>query len=134
VLRDFASHLLPKLLLGFALSASACAGVGYDLNAAAAQYRDARYEAAEAWFSALSVEYASMTPAQRAIFHYLSGMTAYRLSQPNEAQHELALAASAIRKQAAALSADQQTVLKRTLAELNPNQFNPEGTSSMPAD
>jgi len=106
------------------LPAVGCAGVGQDLHAVSELYRDARYEAAEAWFGALSVEYAQMTPPQRAMFHYLNGMTAYRLSQPRDAEHELALAAHLVHSQATALSPDQLAVLHRTLEELSPTQSN----------
>jgi hypothetical protein len=85
-------------------------------------YRDARYEAAQAWFAALSVEYANMTPKQRVTYHYLNGMTAYRLSQPQDAEHELALAAHAVHDQATALSPAQLAIMYRTLEELSPVQ------------
>jgi hypothetical protein len=102
------------------LIAIGCAGVGRDLHTVSQLYRDARYEAAQAWCSALSVEYADMTPAQRVMYHYLSGMTAYRLSQPTEAEHELALTAHALREQPSVLDTAQLAVLYRTLEELSP--------------
>jgi hypothetical protein len=103
-----------------ACSVTACVGVGHDLHAVSELYRDARYEEAQAWFAALRVEYADMDSAQRTKFHYLSGMTAYRLAQPQEAVHELALAAHGVREQAMALDVDQLAVLYRTLEELKP--------------
>jgi hypothetical protein len=92
--------------------------VSQDLHAVTELYRDARYEAAQAWFVQLRLEYADMTPSERATFHYLSGMTAYRLAQSEEALHELALAAHSAREQPAALDAPQLAVLYRTLEEL----------------
>ena len=97
---------------------TACVGVGRDLHTVSELYRDARYEVAQAWCSALSVEYADMTPQQRTTYHYLSGMTAYRLSQPTEAVHELALAAHGVRESSTALNSSQLAVLYRTLEEL----------------
>jgi hypothetical protein len=109
------------LSLGFCVwiaSALGCVGVGQDLHAVGELYNDARYEEAEAWFAALRVDYADMNAAQRTKYHYLRGMTAYRLAQPQEALHALALAAQAVRTQRDALSVEQLGVLHRTLAEL----------------
>jgi hypothetical protein len=99
-------------------SAAGCGGVGQDLHAVSELYNDARYEEAEAWFAALRVDYVDMSAAQRTKYHYLRGMTAYRLAQPQEALHALALAAQAVRTQPAALSVEQLGVLHRTLDEL----------------
>ena len=93
-------------------------GVGQDLRAVGELYNDARYEEAEAWFAALRVDYVDMSAAQRTKYHYLRGMTAYRLAQPQEALHALALAAQAVRRQPDALSVEQRSVLHRTLEEL----------------
>lgn len=100
------------------MASAACSGVEYDLRAAHELYRDARYEAVQAWTAQLRREYGSMDPTQRASFHYLSGMTAYRLGQAEDALHELALAAHAAREQAKALSSEQLALLYRTLEEL----------------
>jgi hypothetical protein len=105
------------LLIG---SMPGCVGVGHDLHAVGELYRDARYEEAQAWFAALRASDADMDPAQRTKFHYLSGMTAYRLAQPQEATHELALAAHGVREQSNALDGEQLAVLYRTLEELKP--------------
>ena len=102
------------------LSCAGCVGVGQDLHAVSELYSDARYEEAEAWFAALRVDYADMNASQRVKYHYLSGMTAYRLSQMPDALHALALAEQAVRKQPDALSAEQRAVLHRTLDELTP--------------
>jgi hypothetical protein len=110
-------YRLCGLLLVF--GACGCAGIGRDLHTVSELYRDARYEVAQAWCAALSGEYADMTPTQRVTYRYLSGMTAYRLSQPSEAQHELALAAHAVRESPDALRPEQLGVLYRTLEELS---------------
>jgi hypothetical protein len=105
-------------LFGALLLTPACVAVGHDLRTVSELYADARYEAAQAWFIALRNEYDDMSAAQRAQFHYLSGMTAYRLSQPQDAIHELALAAHAAREHPSSLDAGQLAVLYRTLEEL----------------
>lgn len=97
---------------------AACGGSERDLRAASALYADARYEAVQAWLTQLRDEYPEMSGAELAQFHYLSGMTAYRLSQQDEALHELALAAHAAREQPSALASEQLALLYRTLEEL----------------
>jgi len=97
---------------------AACGGAEQDLRAATQLYADARYEAVQAWISQLRSDYPDMDGPQRAEFHYLSGMTAYRLAQPDEALHELALAAHTAREQPNALRSEQLALLYRTLEEL----------------
>ena len=105
--------------LGFgACAAAACGSVDHDLQTARALYSDARYEDADARLVELRSEYADLSKPQRATLHFLSGMTAYRLGQPDEALHELALAAHAARDQASPLGTEQLALLYRTLEEL----------------
>lgn len=97
---------------------AACGGVEQDLRTATELYADARYEAVQAWIAQLRGDYPDMDGRQRAQFHYLSGMTAYRLSQSDEALHELALAAHAAREPQSSLRSEQLALLYRTLEEL----------------
>lgn len=113
--------VLPML----ALPLLCCVTTATDLHAARDLYSDARYEAAWAWFEALSAEVGAMSTNDAATYHYLRGMTAYRLVQYQEALHELALAADAASAHADALSPSQHSVLDRTLAELMPNEASP---------
>jgi len=92
------------------------------LRAVTVLYADARYEAVQAWLAQLRDDYPEMSGAELAQFHYLSGMTAYRLSQSDEALHELALAAHAAREQPSALGSEQLALLYRTLEELSANR------------
>jgi hypothetical protein len=108
----------------FSLLLFACSGTERDLRAVTALYADARYEAVQAWLAQLRDDYPEMSGADLAQFHYLSGMTAYRLSQSDEALHELALAAHAAREQPSALGSAQLALLYRTLEELSTNRFN----------
>jgi hypothetical protein len=116
------ASFLPRLArLAFAamvVVCVACSGVDYDLRTASELYRDARYEAVQAWIAQLRREYSQMDATQRATFHYLSGMTAYRLAQREEALHELALAAHGARTSSEALGPEQVALLYRTLEEL----------------
>ncbi|MEY4579545.1 MAG: hypothetical protein RL701_4248 [Pseudomonadota bacterium] len=102
--------------------AAACGSVEHDLHTARELYRDARYEDAEAWLAQLHDDYAEMDQAQRAALHFLTGMTAYRLGQSDDALHELALAAHAAREQANPLGPEQLALLYRTLEELMANR------------
>ena len=102
----------------FCLGLSACAGSQRDLRAAAALYADARYEAVQAWLEQLRDDYPDLSGEELAQFYYLSGMTAYRLSQADEALHSLALAAHAARERPNALGSEQLALLYRTLEEL----------------
>ena len=102
----------------FSFCLLACAGSDRDLRAASALYADARYEAVQGWLAQLRDDYPDLSGSELAHFHYLSGMTAYRLSQTDEALHELALAAHAAREQPSALANEQLALLYRTLEEL----------------
>lgn len=102
----------------FSFHIAACGGSERDLRAASALYADARYEAVQAWLAQLRDDYPEMSGTELAQFHYLSGMTAYRLSQQDEALHELALAAHAAREQPSSLASEQLALLYRTLEEL----------------
>jgi hypothetical protein len=99
-------------------SATGCTSVSKDLGTVALLYRDARYEASSAWLQQLSLEVPSMDLRERAQFHYLRGMTAYRLYDYPNAVHELALAASAVAVTGDALSDEQRGILDQTLAEV----------------
>lgn len=101
------------------LSQDGCTSVAKDLGTVSLLYRDARYEAASAWLSQLSLEVPSMDLRERAKFHYLRGMTAYRLYQYSDAAHELALAASAVAATGDALTDEQRGMLDQTLAEVS---------------
>lgn len=98
---------------------SGCTSISKDLGTVSLLYRDARYEAASSWLAQLSLELPSMDLRERAKFHYLRGMTAYRLYQYSDAAHELALAASAVAATGDALSDEQRGMLDQTLAEVS---------------
>jgi hypothetical protein len=117
-LRGLRATFLRQAALAGVWLVAACGGVDQDLRTATQLYADARYEAVQAWIAQLRGDYPDMDARQRAEFHYLSGMTAYRLSQPDEALHELALAAHAAREQQSGLRSEQLALLYRTLEEL----------------
>jgi hypothetical protein len=116
--RRFQVALLLASSASWLTSAIGCTSVSKDLGTVALLYRDARYEAASAWLQQLSLEAPSMDLRERAKFHYLRGMTAYRLYDYPEAAHELALAASAVAATGDALSDEQRGMLDQTLAEV----------------
>ena len=117
--RSFNSHrFIVAGCVAWLIFAGACTSVSKDLATVSALYRDARYEAASAWLQQLSLEIPSMDLRERAKFHYLRGMTAYRLYSYSDAAHELALAASAVAATGDALSDEQRGMLDQTLAEV----------------
>ncbi len=109
-------------LAGVSITLASCTSVSNDLRTVAVLYRDARYEAAAAWLDQLALELPSMDLRERARFHYLRGMTAYRLYIYPVAAHELALAASAVAATGDALTDEQRGMLDQTLAEVALNQ------------
>jgi hypothetical protein len=109
----------------FAAVLGACSSVSGDLRTATDLYRDARYEAAASWLDALAVEAPSMSAGERAMFHYLRGMTAYRLARYQDALHSLSLAADAVNVHDNLLTPTQRSVLDRTLADLTPDDASP---------
>jgi hypothetical protein len=119
--RFYSARVLILVLLASCVAAG-CGSVDHDLHTARELYRDARYEDAEAWLARLRDDYAEMNHAQRTGLHFLTGMTAYRLGQADEALHELALAAHAAREQANPLGPEQLALLYRTLEELMANR------------
>lgn len=112
------------------LALSACSSVASDLRTARDLYRDARYEAAAVWLDALARDVPTMNPTDRATFHYLRGMTEYRLAQYQDALHDLALAQHVSSAQPNALSPTQRSVLDRTLAELTPEDASAHARSA----
>ncbi len=117
------------LVLVLIVLLGACSSAASDLRTARDLYRDARYEAAAAWLDALASDVPSMGTGDRATFHYLRGMTEYRLAQYQDALHDLALAAYVVSMQENALSPTQRSVLDRTLAELTPRDASPYARS-----
>jgi hypothetical protein len=75
-----------------ALLGSGCATYTEDLNRGQVHYQMNDHERALAVFRALEPDLDSFGPADRARYAYLHGMTAYRMSQRDEARHWLAIA------------------------------------------
>lgn len=98
--------------------AAGCTTISSDLDAATTLYRDARYEMVERWTQALAPECPVMSDAERLRYQYLSGMTAYRLGQPDLALHHLLLAAVLAQRAPTTLEATDQALMERTLDEL----------------
>ena len=110
-------------------AAVGCTSVTADLTTARDLYRDARYEDASVWLADLESELPGMNTTDRATYHFLAGMTAYRLAQYQDALHDLALSAYVVSTQENALTPTQRAVLERTLAELTPTDASPHARS-----
>ena len=98
-----------------------CVSFRSDLARAEALYVDARYEEAEVWFEALAPELRRVPAVDRLRYHYLRGMTAYRLEERDDALHHLALAYELQeRAPEGSLAPPQAAQLRRLLEELTP--------------
>ena len=114
--------------------ASACTTARSDLHTAQVLYKDARYEEAQLWLSQLETQLSEMGPTERTRFHYLRGMTAFRLGQREDALHYLVLADELIEDNPQALPAAWKAVLKRTLAEMTPTSASPHARNPLRPD
>lgn len=104
--------------LGFALLSFAlgCGGYGRDIGRARAHYDEARYEEALSWLSRLERDVPHMSLQDQAVYHYLSGMSAYRLGRRDQARHELALARELARDREVELGETWTRLMERALA------------------
>ncbi len=110
---------MSRVVVSLMLAAiSACATATTDLERATAHYEEARYESVLVWLNDLEPELSHMTPAERATFLYLRGMSAYRLGQLDDAVHYLVLAREAVVMEPGSLRPSLQSTLDRALAAL----------------
>jgi len=79
------------LCLLLSAASLACTGLSDDLRRAETAFSQARYEDVEVWLDALAGDVARMQPAQRTLYYYLAGMSAYRIGARERARHALAL-------------------------------------------
>jgi tetratricopeptide (TPR) repeat protein len=115
--------LLVWCVLG--LAAAGCTTTASELRASQALYKDARYEECQRYLEALELEVRDMSDQDLARFYYLRGMTAYRLGQPDEALHHLALAATLADEDEDRLPATWLPILRRTLEQVTPATASP---------
>jgi hypothetical protein len=104
-------------VLGLALTVG-CAGLSDDLRRARRSYASAAYEDALTWLVAVEGDIPAATTAQRAGWHYLRGMTEYRLGHRREARHYLALAHVIAGDRGEGLQPQWRRTLAITLSEL----------------
>lgn len=109
-----------RLALAVALALTlGCAGLSDDLRHARRSYAAAAYEDALTWLVAVEGDIPAATPAQQATWHYLRGMTEYRLGHRGEARHYLALAHVIGGERGVGLQPEWRRTLAITLAELS---------------
>lgn len=116
------------------VSAAACTTVRSDLRTAQLLYKDARYEEAALWLSELESQAPDMDDGELARFHYLRGMTAFRLGQREEALHYLVLSDELVSADANALPAAWRSVMERTLQEIMPTGASPHARNPLRPD
>ena len=112
-------------LLCLLLGCVACTSVSSELRTTQTLYKDARYEEAQLWLAELEGSSNDMSPAELARFHYLRGMTAFRLGQPEDALHYLVLAQVLDGDEGAHLPPTWRAVMERTLAQVMPTSASP---------
>jgi hypothetical protein len=112
------------------LALGACTTAGSELRATQALYKDARYEECQRYLEALELEVDSMDDRDLTRFYYLRGMTAFRLSQADDALHYLALAATLADEDGTRLPETWLPILHRTLDQLTPSDASPHARSA----
>ncbi|NLE47411.1 MAG: hypothetical protein GX614_03300 [Sandaracinaceae bacterium] len=112
------SHLFFGLfsLLVFA----GCASASKELREAEKAYQGAHYEDAITWFEALEGDVPRLSADERVRYHYYRGMSAYRLSDRDEALYHLSLARELAAHDRASLDSAAEAELKNLLEELTP--------------
>ena len=83
---------MSALGVGALALALGCAGLSDDLRRARKSYAAAAYEDALTWLDAVERDIPGAERHDQAAWHYLRGMTAYRLGERRDARHYLALA------------------------------------------
>jgi hypothetical protein len=112
-------------LIVWLLLAAACTTTASELRASQTLYKDARYEECQRYLEALEVDVRDMNDRDLTRFYYLRGMTAFRLDQPDDALHYLALAATLVEEDAQRLPEAWLPILQRTLAQITPATASP---------
>jgi hypothetical protein len=112
------------VILGLLLAA-ACTTTASELRASQTLYKDARYEECQRYLEALEVDVRDMNDRDLTRFYYLRGMTAFRLDQPDDALHYLALAATLVDEDAQRLPESWLPILQRTLEQVTPATASP---------
>ena len=109
-----------RVALALALATTlGCAGLSDDLRHARRSYAAAAYEDALTWLVAVEADIPAATRAHQATWHYLRGMTEYRLGHRREARHYLALAHVIVGDRGVGLQPQWRRTLALTLAELS---------------
>lgn len=119
---------LPRTLLRHAIAALGvltftlalgCAGLADDLRRARQSYAAAAYEDALTWLSAVERDIPAAERHHQAAWHYLRGMTAYRLGDRRDARHYLAIAYVIAGDDGVGLQPEWRRTLAITLTELS---------------
>ena len=114
--------------------AGGCTSTATELRTAQLLYKDARYEEALAWLTALADETSAMERDELARFYYLRGMTGFRLGQREDALHYLVLAEQLGNEDAGRLPSAWRPVMERTLQEITPTSASPHARNPLRPD
>jgi len=131
-LRGFRSELVAAAVCAACLVG--CTSIASELRSAHDLYKDARYEDALLWLSALQGETSAMAPPELVRFYYLRGMTGFRLGQREDALHYLVLAEQLSADQPDWLPEAWRPVMQRTLQEITPTSASPHARNPFRPD
>lgn len=115
--------------VAFALSVS-CATYSSGLARAQRAFEQGEHERALAIFRGLEPDLDELTPAERARYAYLRGMTDYRVGYRADARHWLAFASAAEAQSPGSISTEWAKRLATALGELNESVYT-AGTASL---
>lgn len=110
------------LALLVSIAITACAATASEMRRAEDAYDAARFDAARTWLVDLEDDAPGMSPAMRARYFYLRGMSEYRLGHRLDALHYLAVAREVLGDDQRILREEQRELLARTLEELEPRE------------
>lgn len=108
----------------FILIMSGCGSTSKQLREGERAYQSAHYEDAIIWFEAIERDAPKMSGDDRVRYHYYRGMSAYRLSDRDEALYHLSLARELAEYEKGALDAGAVEELNGLLGELTPKGAN----------
>ena len=142
--RRFAARAcrLFALLTSSSLALAACATYQDELASGQHAFEASEHERALAIFRALESDTSRLSPAERAHYSYLRGMTDFRIGYKAEARHWLSIASAIEQQQPGSLPEDWAKRMNESLKELNEEVYtagiealsNAAAAKSKPAD
>jgi hypothetical protein len=112
---------------------SGCQNYSGQLLRAQSYYQESHYTQALAVFRHLEPDIMSLGPRDRTRYYYLRGMTDLRLGYPDHARYWLSLSRATLTQEGSALTPEEESRLKESLAELNKEHYALVRSGGVPA-